>query len=53
MAASEPARVDELKGALTAWLARVEGLGDASAREEAIERARVAEEHLKAIGYVH
>ncbi len=53
VAASEPARVDELKGALTAWLAQVEGLGDASAREEAIERARVAEEHLKAIGYVH
>ena len=30
----------------------LEGLGAAAAREEAIEKARVVEEHLKAIGYV-
>lgn len=52
LSAREPGRVNALRAPLTDWLARIEGLGDAAAREEAIEKARVVEEHLKAIGYV-
>ena len=48
----EQGRASELLLPLRDWLARIEGLGDSSTREEALEKARVVEEHLKAIGYV-